>query len=443
MEKKPSTTETDVAFQRKYKPNENAPVNENHMSLLGKVGNAFNSLYRSQSLHTSTSQQSLSSSRPTITTTTSSNEEVGSNEGITEEEIGEVEEGMTESQLLTPTKTPTLAPLDPVNQGKPVPLVPLAPPQVKATLQTPPRYLPTTIPPLLIGNSTLHARILTEDRGLGKMSKGSVGTPTGTDTEEDIVEAEGEVEEAVINFEISRGNLERALNIFRDAQSKMQLLGMSVPDEPLLFIAPPSEAAATPIAPPSERAATFNAPPPERAAMFNAPPSERAATFNALPSARAAIFNATPSDKTMVFDTPIPRSSHSSVLADNSVRSIPVGKHVLRQIVEKMPMLRAELRNLDEWIERWVALARLGNWSEQETLGLVLTKLPEETQNAIFNRMMSMGPGEWTLDHLWVFLKERFETKGKISPLMELMHLQQLAGESAVQLRIRLENIAC
>ncbi len=140
MEKKPSTTETDVAFQRKYKLNENALVNydnkvnnTNNVNLFGKVSNAFNSLYRSQSLHTSTSPQSSSSSRPTVTTTTSSNVEAESNVGITEEEVEGIEEGMTESQLLTPTKTSTLAPLDPVKQVNSVPLVPLAVPQAKTT----------------------------------------------------------------------------------------------------------------------------------------------------------------------------------------------------------------------------------------------------------------------------------------------------------------------
>ncbi len=87
------------------------------------------------------------------------------------------------------------------------------------------------------------------------------------------------------------------------------------------------------------------------------------------------MFNATTLNKTIVFDTPVTQSSHLFVLTDNSVRPIPVNKHVLQQIV----------RN---------------SWSDQETLRLMLIKLLEETQNTIFNCMMSMGPGEWTLDHL-------------------------------------------
>lgn len=84
-------------------------------------------------------------------------------------------------------------------------------------------------------------------------------------------------------------------------------------------------------------------------------------------------------------------------------------------------------------MERWYGLIQFAGWTDGEVISYVITKLSPDLQCALMSELIP------SVDHVWDFLADRFQSDSTPSVLMELTDLRQKPGKTVQQLSVHVE----
>jgi hypothetical protein len=109
-----------------------------------------------------------------------------------------------------------------------------------------------------------------------------------------------------------------------------------------------------------------------------------------------------------------------------------------KKMGEAIPIFDSTKMRIIDWIQQWKGVMVLTNWTDGEVIGYVISKLPDNVKAPIL-QAISHGDGRFmNAEGLFQYLKEILETSH--TPAMEeLSRIKQQVGETASQLRLRME----
>jgi hypothetical protein len=92
--------------------------------------------------------------------------------------------------------------------------------------------------------------------------------------------------------------------------------------------------------------------------------------------------------------------------------------------------------SIKEWHNTWSGLIAIANLDAHTATGHILTKLPETVKSTLLQLLVKKDPVMSSLNNMWEYLVQCLHSCNQALALEELMQLQQLPRENAVQLRL-------
>jgi hypothetical protein len=116
--------------------------------------------------------------------------------------------------------------------------------------------------------------------------------------------------------------------------------------------------------------------------------------------------------------------------------NIHIGHNATKKMLDALSSFVVGKHSIKEWRNTWSGLIVISNLDACTATGHILTKLLKTVKSILLQLLVKKNPVMSSLDNMWEYLVQRLHNCNQASVLEELMQLQQLPGENAVQLRL-------